>query len=83
MATELLSIGYVIPLTQNVVFALPSRRVLMFSDASVTPTFQQSSLQAFTTSTTITLANGQAELAGGFIRVTTTTPGNIILKAMS
>lgn len=82
MAVEALSIGYPIPVIQNTVYSLPARRVLMFSDA-VTPTFFQSNTEAFTASIAITLVNGQAELAGAFIRCTSATPGNIILKAIS
>ena len=83
MPTELLSIGYPIPITQNTIYALPARRVLMFSDAAGPPTFFQSNTVAFTVSVAVTLANGQAELAGGFLRVTSASPGNITLKALS
>jgi len=82
MPTELLSIGYPISIIQNTIYALPARRVLMFSDAAA-PTFFQSNTVAFTVSVAVTLTNGEAELAGGFIRCTSATPGNIILKAMS
>lgn len=79
MPMEALQMGYVIPITQNTIYALPSRRVLMFCDAA-TPTFFQSNTEAFTASIAVVLANGQAELSGGFIRCTSATPGNIILK---
>lgn len=82
MAQEVLSIGYPIAIVQNTIYALPSRRVLMFSDATG-PTFFQSNTVAFTASVAVTLANGQAELAGGFLRCTSATPGNITLKAMA
>jgi len=52
----------------------------MFSDATG-PTFFQSNTAAFTASIAVTLVNGQATLAGGFIRCTSATPGNITLKA--
>lgn len=82
MPTQLLSIGYPIPIIQNAIYALPARRVLMFSDAAA-PTFFQSTDVAFTVSVAVALTNGQAELAGGFLRCTSAAPGNIELKAMS
>lgn len=82
MPTELLSIGYPTPINQNQIYALPARRVLMFSDAAG-PTFFQSNTLAFTVSVAVTLTNGEAELAGGFLRCTSAAPGNITLKAMS
>ena len=81
MPTELLSIGYPIPIVQNTIYALPARRVLLMSDAAG-PTFFQSNTLAFTASVAVVLTNGQAELAGGFIRCTSATPGNITLKAL-
>lgn len=80
MPTELLLIGHPIAIVQNTIYALPARRVLIFSDAA-TPTFFQSNTSAFTASIAVTLVDGQAELAGGFIRCTSATPGNITLKA--
>lgn len=82
MPTEVLSIGYPIPIVQNTIYALPARRVQMFSDAAG-PTFFQSNTVAFTVSVAVTLVNGSAELAGGFIRCTSASPGNITLKALS
>lgn len=82
MPTELLSIGFPTPVVQNTIMALPARRVLMFSDAAA-PTYFQSNTLAFTVSVAVTLANGQAELAGGFLRCTSANPGNITLKALS
>lgn len=80
MPTELLTIGPITSITQNVIYALPARSVIMFSDATG-PTFFQSNTAAFTASIAVTLVNGQATLAGGFIRCTSATPGNITLKA--
>jgi len=80
--TELLPIGRPTAIVQNQIYALPGRVVTMFSDAT-TPTFFQSSTVAFTASIAVVLTNGQAELAGGFLRCTSATPGNIILKAFS
>lgn len=81
MPGEALAIGSPTPITQNTVYALPQRRVLMFSDAAA-PTFFQSNTEAFTVSVAVTLAGGQAELAGGFLRCTSAAPGNITLKAV-
>jgi hypothetical protein len=74
-----LPIGRPTAIVQNTIYALPGRRVLLFSDAAA-PTFFQSNTEAFTASIAVVLANGQAELAGGFLRCTSATPGNIILK---
>lgn len=79
MPTELLSIGYPIPIIQNEIYALPAKKVLMFCDVAAA-TFFQSNTLAFTTSVAVTLVNGGAELAGGFIRCTSATPGFITLK---
>lgn len=79
MATQLLSIGYPQPITQNTIYALPSRRVVMFSDAT-SPTFQQSNTVDFTANAAVTLTNGQAELCGGFLRCTSASPGNISIQ---
>jgi hypothetical protein len=68
-----ITVGRVLALTQNVVYALPAQRVLLFTDAT-TPTIQQSLTEAFTANVAVTLSGGQAELAGGFIRCTS---GNI------
>lgn len=79
MPTQLLSVGYVQPVVQNQVFALPSRRVLMFTpDAGVT--YFQSNTVDFAVSVAVTLANGEAELAGGFLRCTSAAPTTITLK---
>lgn len=79
MPMEALQIGYVIPIIQNTIYALPARKVLMFCDAAA-PTFFQSNTEAFTASVAVALTNGSAELAGGFIRCTSAAPGNITLK---
>jgi hypothetical protein len=82
MATQLLSTGNPQTITQNTIFALPARRVLMFSQDAA-PTFFQSNDVSFATSVAVTLTNGQAELAGGFLRCTSASPGPITLKALS
>lgn len=70
MATQLLSLGYPQLMTQNIIYALPARRCILFTDTAA-PTIQQSTDVAFTANAVLTLASGQAEVAGGFIRCTT------------
>lgn len=74
-----LPIGRPFPVVQNTVYALPGTLVTMFSDAAA-PTYFQSTTEAFTVSVAVVLTNGQAELAGAFLRCTSADPGNIILK---
>jgi len=74
-----ISIGPVTPLTQNVVYALPSKRVLLFTDGT-TPTLQQSNTSDFTANVAVTLVGGQIEVAGGFIRCTS---GNVNVRAVA
>ena len=82
MPTQLLSVGYPQVITQNVIYALPARRCLLFTDG-VAPTIQQSTDVGFTANIALTLASGQAEVAGGFIRCTNLATSNIVLRAMS
>lgn len=79
--TQQLSIGYAQPITQNTVFALPARRVLMMSQDAA-PTFLQSNDVSFAVSVAVVLSNGQAELAGGFLKCTSAAPGPIFLKSI-
>jgi hypothetical protein len=76
-----ISIGYPQPILQNVVYALPARRVLLFSDAA-SPTFVMANDFAFATSIPVVLTNGQAEIAAAFIKCTSASPGNIVVKAV-
>lgn len=77
---QLLSVGYVQQMNQNQIYALPTSRVLFFTDA-VTPTIQTSDDPGFGgTPVAVTLTNGQAELAASFIRVTSAGPINVSLK---
>lgn len=70
---EALSIGVLSSLTQNTIYALPAVKVRLFcSDAA--PTFQQSNSPTFATNVAVTLTDGMADLAGGFLRCTT---GNV------
>ncbi len=79
--TTLLSLGYMQTMLQNVVYALPSRRVLIYAEG--TPTLLQSADGSNFTAVTInTTTNNQAELAGAFVKVTST-DCDVLLKAMS
>lgn len=71
--TNVLPIGRQATIVQNTVYALPARRCLLFCDTGAA-TFQQSTDLAFTANTALTLASGQAEVGGGFIRCTS---GNV------
>jgi hypothetical protein len=82
MPTELLSIGYSLPMVQNQIYALPARRCLLFCDVAAA-TFEQSTSLAMTLPVALTLdANEQAEVGGGFIRCTSGNV-NVKLSAMS
>ncbi len=77
MPTELLAIGYPVSLDQNVVYAAPVNRCLMFSQSG--GTFEQSNEVGFSTVKAVTLdSNNQAEIAGGFIRQTASTTSLIV-----
>ena len=67
--TTLLSVGYVQPMVQNQVYALPARHCKLFTDTAAA-TLVQSDTLAFTVSVTLTLTDGQADVAGGFIKCT-------------
>lgn len=77
---EKLNTGPVSTLVQNTIYALPSRRCLLFC-TSATPTLQQSNSPTFAdTPATITLVGGQAEVSGSFIRATSAGPNFISLE---
>jgi len=79
MPIEQIPTGTIVTLTQNVVYALPTIRALLFIDGT-SPTIVQSNTSAFTASLALALgANGQGEVGGGFIK---STGGNVtaILK---
>lgn len=76
---QLLSIGYPQTLTQNVIYALPARRCLLFCDTAGAA-LEQSNTAAMTADINLTLTDGQHEVAGGFIR-STAADALIILKA--
>jgi hypothetical protein len=79
MATEMIPVGMVFSMVQNTIYALPSQRVLAFTDGAA-PTIQQSTTVAFTANVAVTLTGGQAELGGAFIRQTNLATCNIILS---
>jgi len=79
MPTNTLATGQIHSLVQNTVYALPPVRCMLFTDAT-TPTLQQSLTAAFTANVAVTLTAGQSECNGGFIRLTTAGPINVILK---
>lgn len=80
--TILLPVGYPYTLVKDVIYALPARRVLLMSETTGITLFQSNAV-AFSASVAVTLANGQAELAGGFLKATSNSPGPITLKAMA
>ena len=74
MPTELISLGPVTTLTQNVVYALPVSRALLTCDTAAA-TFVQSNDPAFGVSVPLAIsAAGEAEVGGGFIKCTS---GNV------
>lgn len=73
--------GQVFQLTENVIYTLPAKRCLLFTDASA-PTLQWSLTNTLHVSTTITLGtNNTVELCGGFICLTSSGPINVILAS--
>jgi len=63
-----LTLGPVHSLTQNVIYALPARKSLLFSNAAL----QTDNDDAFGTASSIS-ANTSTEVASGFVRCTTGT----------
>ena len=74
---KLLTIGPVHTLTQNTVYALPSRSVRGFAFGAGL-TLQQANDEAFASATTLTLTDGMFNSAGVFIR--STAAGDSTLK---
>ena len=79
MATQLLSIQYPQVIAQNVVVALPARRCLLFT-SSAGAALQVSNDPAFGDNVVLTLTNGAAEVAGGFLRATNAAGATVTLK---
>jgi hypothetical protein len=82
MPTFTLSCGPVQSMVQNQVYALPPTRALLYSEVAAA-TFEQSNTVGFALATALTPdANEQIEVAGGFIRLTSAGPVNVVLKRM-
>ena len=79
MPTERLTMGPLLTLLQNVVYALPACRVRLFTNTAA-PTVQQSNDPAFGTFVAVAFTDGAAELSGGFLRVTTAAGALVTLK---
>lgn len=79
MPTAMLLLGQVQTMAQNVVFALPPMRCVLFC-STAGPTFQQSNDVAFGDNAAVTLSGGQAEVCGGFVRNTNAASAIVILK---
>jgi len=65
MSTELILIGPTTTLTQNVVYALPARKVMVFSSLAVEHSYDGTTFDALTNAETL-----GAETAAAFIRCT-------------
>jgi len=79
MPTTTLSPGPQWTISQNVVYALPPSRCLVFTDAT-TPAIEVADSSSFATKIALTFTNGQAEVAGGFLRSTGALDISIIVK---
>ncbi len=66
---EYIPAGVLTLMPQNTIFALPACRVRLFC-SNAAPAFQQSNSPTFADNIAVTLTDGMAELAGGFIRQT-------------
>jgi hypothetical protein len=76
MPTQLLSLGPVQAILQNVVYACPASRCLLFCETAAA-TFEQSNAVAGTFVPLTPDANEQIEVGGGFIRCTS---GNVNIR---
>jgi hypothetical protein len=66
-------------LVQNTVYALPPWQCSIYTDAT-TPTIVQSSDQAITATTAVTLSAGVFTCNGGFLKLTSSGPINCWVK---
>jgi hypothetical protein len=67
---ELIDVGVLVTLTADVIYALPQKRVLLFTNTAGAA-FDVSNDSSFATHIgPITLVEGKYELSGGFIRAT-------------
>lgn len=67
MPTKVLPLGTLFTMTMSEAYALPAVQSRFFTDL-VSVQIRQSTTQAFTISTAITLTDGVGVLAGGFIK---------------
>lgn len=73
--TTLLSPGVPLAMTQNIVYALPAKKVTVMADEDL----EVAMTNGFTTFTTIA-SNTPTVAAGVFVRCTTSTTGTIVVK---
>lgn len=74
MSLNQIQLGVPTTILQNIVYGLPARRCLLFTDAT-TPTIKIANNVGISPSVTVTLdSNGEASLAAAFIQCTS---GNI------
>ena len=74
MPQEYISPGRPTTLLQNVVYALPAFKCTLYATGA--PTIVQSNTQDMAVTTAVTLVDGQATVAGSFIKCTS---GNIVV----
>lgn len=78
MPIQLVPFGMPTVLLQNVVYALPAVKALLFTDTA-TPTIQVSNDPTFATNAAVTLTAGSATIGAGFIR-STAGNANVVLS---
>lgn len=66
MPQQSVPIGMQVTMLAGIPYALPAVEVTIFTDVAATIT--QSNTAAFSASQSVTLTNGQARVAGGFIK---------------
>ena len=79
MPLEKLCEGVLTTMPQNTIFALPAKKVTLFTNTAA-PTLQVSNDPAFATSVAVTLTDGAAVVAAGFIRATAVGGALVTLK---
>lgn len=78
MPTEQITIGPVFSMVQNTIYAMPASVVTLF--ATGTPTIVASDTVGMAATVSVTLTNGQATVAAGFVKLTSAGPVNVFLK---
>lgn len=75
--TEALSCGFPVTMVQNQVYALPARKVTLFSPTG--GTIEQDTVVGFGSAKAVTLdTNNEAVVVGGFIRQTAAAGGLVV-----